>query len=160
MRVGETNRDRMGRVRAKPVSVGGHMGRGTSVCVPERSSRGRQPVGAIRGGIKGKDTLSIPHGSASSVWSDVLRPIGSKGRRRGLKGVLGREGMEGHGVGMVGGHGWGLEGCRCSVGCRDRVGARGGQRAKGPAKNGVLRCSERRAHNLLAAVGLRMHTVA
>ena len=38
--------------------------------------------------------------------------------------------------------------------------ARGGQRASGPAKNGVLRCSERRAHNLLAAVGLRMHTVA
>ena len=39
-------------------------------------------------------------------------------------------------------------------------GARGGQRASGPAKNGVLRCSERRAHNLLAAVGLRMHTIA
>ena len=47
-----------------------------------------------------------------------------------------------------------------SRGCRDGVGARGGQRASGPAKNGVLRCSERRAHNLLAAVGLRMHTVA
>ena len=47
-----------------------------------------------------------------------------------------------------------------SRGCRDRVGARGGQRASGPAKNGVLRCSERRAHNLLAAVGLRMHTIA
>ena len=40
------------------------------------------------------------------------------------------------------------------------MGARGGQRAIGPAKNGVLRCSERRAHNLLAAVGLRMHTMA
>ena len=38
--------------------------------------------------------------------------------------------------------------------CRDRVGARGGQRAKGLAKIGVLRCSERRAHNLLAAAGL------
>ena len=36
----------------------------------------------------------------------------------------------------------------------------GGQIASGPAKIGVLRCSERRAHNLLAAVGLRMHTVA
>ena len=47
-----------------------------------------------------------------------------------------------------------------SRGCRDGVGARGGQRASGLAKNGVLRCSERRAHNLLAAVGLRMHTVA
>ena len=47
-----------------------------------------------------------------------------------------------------------------SRGCRDGVGARGGQRAIGPAKNGVLRCSERRAHNLLAAVGLRMDTVA
>ena len=47
-----------------------------------------------------------------------------------------------------------------SRGCRDRVGAREGQRVSGPAKNGVLRCSERRAHNLLAAVGLRMHTVA
>ena len=47
-----------------------------------------------------------------------------------------------------------------SRGCRDGVGARGGQRASGPAKNGVLRCSECRAHNLLAAVGLRMHTVA
>ena len=38
--------------------------------------------------------------------------------------------------------------------------ARGGQRVSGLAKNGVLRCSERRAHNLLAAVGLRMHTIA
>ena len=47
-----------------------------------------------------------------------------------------------------------------SRGCRDRVGARGGQRASGLAKIGVLRCSECRAHNLLAAVGLRMHTVA
>ena len=47
-----------------------------------------------------------------------------------------------------------------SRGCRDRVGARGGQRASGLAKIGVLRCSERRALNLLAAVGLRMHTIA
>ena len=39
-------------------------------------------------------------------------------------------------------------------------GARGGQRVSGLAKIGVLRCSERRAHNLLAAVGLRMHTIA
>ena len=63
-----------------------------------------QQVGAIRGGINGKDTLGIPHGSANSVWSDVLRPIGSRGRRRGLKGVLEREGMEGHGIAEVGGH--------------------------------------------------------
>ena len=49
---------------------------------------------------------------------------------------------------------------RQAEGAEDRVGARGGQRAKGLAKNGVLRCSERRAHNLLAEVGLRMHIVA
>ena len=100
--------------------VGCHMRRGTSVSVPERSSRGGEPGRAIRSGIKGKDTLSIPHGSANSVWSDVLRPIGSKGRRRGLKGILGREGMEGHGVRMVGGHGWGLEGRRCGVAAQQR----------------------------------------
>ena len=44
--------------------------------------------------------------------------------------------------------------------CGGRMGAREGSRASGQVKSGVLRSSERRAHNLLAAVGLKQHTVA